>query len=160
MFRKATAIFLMFFLLWGNTGFTMNIHYCATSEAFSVMVNNLFGEKCDSETMAAQSGDACTDVKPCCKKMAETLLAVKKKNCCSDTEVAVKITGAFQGTFHQLDIQKQWHTDLYIPLADLFFNYVPISQALATEADEPPDIPREITLTGKEILTQHCVYRI
>lgn len=161
MFRRAVAILLMFFLLWGNSGFCLNVHYCATSEAFSVMVNHLVGERCGDDDLHQKAAAATehTDFESCCKKLEQTLPSLKK-DCCSDTEMEVKITDAFQGTFSQLDIQKQWTKALYIPLAPCFCHYAPIPvNGLLAESD-PPDIPQDVLLSGKDLLIQHSVFRI
>lgn len=160
MFRKAVAIWLMFFLLWGNTGFCLNVHYCATSEAFSVMVNDLVGERCGkdmaNETAAKHPHG---EPKSCCKKLEQTLPSAKK-GCCSDTEVKVKITDLFQGTFLQLDVQKQWNKVPYIPFTPYFSRYVSVPQNTAASESDPPEIPPGTLPTGQTILIQNSVFRI
>lgn len=160
MFRKAVAILLMFFLLWGNSGFCLNVHYCASSEAVSVMVNDLVGERCGNDMPhenTAVPGDH-ADAKSCCKKLEQTLPS--KKGCCSDTEVKVKITDAFQGTFLHPDIQKQWSRALYLPSVSCFCHYalLPVN-GTGTETD-PPDIPPGIQLSGQNILIHNSIFRI
>lgn len=161
MFRKAVAILLMFFLLWGNSGFCLNVHYCATSEAVSLMVNDLVGERCGKDMSHGQASpeEKHAAGKSCCKKLEQTLPS-QKKDCCSDTEVKVKITDAFQGTFLHLDLQKQWSKALYIPLTPCFCHYalLPVN-GTATKTD-PPDIPPGIQLSGQSLLIQNSVFRI
>lgn len=161
MFRKATAILLTFFLLWGNTGFSLNVHYCKTSESVSLMLNRIIGERCGKDAahdMPAKE-DASHPDKSCCKKLQQTLPSAKK-NCCSDTQVEVKITDAFQGTFLQLDLQKHWHKTVYIPFTAYFPQYVALPAATASVLSDPPDIPPAMLYGGKDLLIENSVFRI
>ena len=157
MFRKAIAIFLVFFLMWGNSGFCLNVHYCATSEAISVMVNHAVGERCGKEEGHAVMKEHTENVGSCCKKLEQTLPSFKK-DCCSDTELEMKITDAFRITTHQLDIQKQF-ASIFIPLADCFCHYTAIPTHVLSEGKPLPDDIPDI-LSGQDILIRHCVYRI
>ena len=162
MFRKAVAIFLMFFLLWGNTGFCLNIHYCHTSDAVSVMVNRAVGERCAGTDMHREANVAAgheDGARPCCQKMAQTLPSAKK-DCCTDTELELKITDAFQGSFSQLDIQKQWHKAIYVPLTGCFCAYAPIPVAPLVNVSARPDAPPGIAASGRMLLLLHGVCRI
>lgn len=157
MFRKAMATFLVFFLMWGNSGFCLNVHYCATSETFSVMVNHAVGERCGEDEEHAAVADNAESFESCCKKLEQTLPSFKK-DCCSDTELEMKITDAFRITSHQLDIQKQF-ASIYIPLADCFCHYAAIPVYKLSEGELlPNDVPD--ILSGQDILIRHCVYRI
>lgn len=161
MFRKAVAILLMFILSWGNTGFCLNVHYCATSEAFSVMVNHSVGERCAEDEMhqSTAAADEHKEFESCCKKLENTLPSAKK-DCCSDTEVEVKITDAFQGTFPYFDLHKQWTKALQIPLTPCFCHYTPVPVHGWAVASDPPEVPPAILLSGQNILIQNSVFRI
>lgn len=149
----------MFFLLWGNSGFCVNVHYCRSSQAFSVMVNDILGEKCGSDDMKREAGGAHSETAPaCCQKLRDTLPR-PKKDCCSDTEVAVKMAGAYQGAFFQLDIQKQWHK-VYIPFTACFLSYIPVTAREFRDTAGPPDIPAAVCPSGRHLLIDIGVFRI
>lgn len=150
----------MFFLLWGNSGFCVNVHYCRTSRAFSVMVNDIIGEKCGVDDMKREAAEAHTETaSACCQKLRDTLPRLKK-DCCSDTEVAVKVAGAYQGAFFQLDIQKQWHKAVYIPFTAYFPSYSLIPARDLHGPAEPPDIPAGTCPSGRHLLIDIGVFRI
>jgi len=151
------AIFLVFFLMWGNSGFCLNVHHCATSGTFSVMVNHAVGEKCGQDEERTSVKEHADSFKSCCKKLGETLPSFKK-DCCSDTELEMKITDAFRVTSHQLDIQKQF-ASIYIPFADYFSHYTGIPTHSISKGKQPPNNFSEI-LSGQDILIRHCVFRI
>lgn len=160
MLKKALAIFLVFTLVWGKTGFCLNVHYCETSEAISLMVNHIIGEKCSkNDKHDHKASSEFGETKSCCQKLAQTLPSAKK-DCCSDTEVELKINDVFQGSFHQIQLQKQLDNVLFVSLADCFCHYTVLPAHVLSIGGELPDIPQGVFVTGQDILIQHCVYRI
>lgn len=163
MLRKASAILLIFILSWGNTGFCLNVHYCDTSKDFSVKINHIFGEECQEDQMLAEHKKCDSpegEEALCCKKINSLRLA-QDDDCCSDTEVEVRIEDAYHITHFPLQFKKNANDVPYIPLAGCFCHNVVIPSRFLSEENvfsEPLD--PEIAWTGKEKLTSICVYRI
>ena len=160
MFRKSLAIILVFFLFWGNVGFCLNVHYCSTSDSFSLMVNHLIGEKCETETEHAQK-----EIEKICHSETKTCCKVSEKNptassCCENHEVEVKMPGVFQGSYTNFSFQK-FVAD-FLANNTLFHFLTGGCNAFIQKLAEskPPEIPSVCKPEGKIILVNHCVYRI
>ncbi len=95
MWRKITALVLAFTLLWGNTGFSVNLHYCSSEHALYFVFYDSWGNACESEISAdSQSSCGKSKTSSCCEVMASKLPA-PSAGCCSDNEITLKINDAF-----------------------------------------------------------------
>lgn len=156
--KKAIAIFLVFTLLWGNTGFCLNVHYCETSKAVSLMVNHIIGERCEEATFEKESCEFNT-TKSCCTELKEKLAV--KKDCCSDTEFELKINDSFQGAAYRVLIQQTAFVQPYISFADFFSPFLHVAEDDSYLFLPPHLQERHLScITGAELLIQKCVYRI
>lgn len=160
MFRKAIALLLVFFLFWGNVGFCLNVHYCSTSENFTLVVNHLLGETCETEeAQTSLQEESChAESKSCCKLKEKE--PAPTKSCCEDNEVEIKMPGAYHGTQFNVTFHQVFAAEYFIDTLFYFLTGGPDSRLAYVLSTKPPEIPDYIEPSGKTILVKHCVYRI
>jgi hypothetical protein len=94
MVRKITALILAFTLLWGNTGFSVNLHYCSSERALYFVLYDSWGTTCETEASSADDSCGMKENSSCCEIMASKLPS-PSDGCCSDEEITLKIRDAF-----------------------------------------------------------------
>lgn len=159
MFKKSVAIVLAFFLMWGNTGFCLNVHYCSTSEVVSVMINHLIGERCGTEASHEEPEVCDLETKSCCT-LLESKAQADKDDCCSDTELEVHIQDAFHISNPRFEIQDQlsW-INIFFPDV-VFLHSSQVSYSVDVYRPKPPETPDFALYSGQDRLHLHCIYRI
>lgn len=94
MWRKITALILSFTLLWGNTGFSVNLHYCSSERALYFVFYDFWGTTCETEASSADDSCGMKGNSSCCEVIASKLPS-PSEGCCSDEEISLKIQDAF-----------------------------------------------------------------
>ena len=136
--KSLILIFLSALLFLGNVGIPVFTHACEEDGVFTSFFINQQNH-CQEKT---------SDLPPCCQKE-------KKKNCCSDEKTVVQIDEKYVIT-HGLSIPPFY----FLYTAHQYFsNYRVISHSEVASIqtwDDPPPIQK----FGKELLIQHCTFRI
>lgn len=97
MWRKITALTLVFILMWGNTGFSVNFHYCSSEQALYFSFYDALGNACNKEVSSTDDSSCGKSSKAsCCELMAAKLPTPAKDDCCSDKKIVLKINDTYQ----------------------------------------------------------------
>jgi hypothetical protein len=138
--KTLTLLFLSLLLFFGNIGIPVFTHACEEDGVFTSFFIKLQNH-CQEETEVSK-------LPPCCQEE-------KKNNCCSDEKTIVQL----EEKYVQSQVLSVPTFAFIYPPQTAVFSYSGIQAKditiLQTWEDPPP-----IRESGKDILIQHCVFRI
>jgi hypothetical protein len=134
MWRKIIALTLVFVLFWGNTGFSVNLHYCSSEQALYFTFYDVWGNRCNKQ-INKSDGQSCEkgSSSSCCELMASKLPSPAKEDCCSDQKITVKIND----TYHQAPRQGSPVAPCVEVFSSLFYFDLPVlTEVFSTFSEE------------------------